>query len=236
MSEQNNLEKLNKQLDLIAAGQPVATEDELLKGALLIAELKAVTPQADYRQETKAKLLQRAAELKAAKEKQAASRWLKPKRWLAAVAFAFLLSSGSVVYAANGAMPDSWLYPIKQAVEKVALSMPLSRSLKAKIKLAVAKRKLAEAKYLQKKNKDKAAKHLLKRYQRLLKETGLIQPGSSFKAPQPQGKKLNLKRSFEKNRLKEKPVAPKLRRQPAPNNLRQNLKPVLPPQKPNRKF
>lgn len=237
MSEQINLEKLNNQLDLIAAGQQVTTEDELLKTALFIAELKAVVPTAKYRQETKAKLLQRASELKAAREKQVASRWFKPRRWLAVVAFALLLSSGSVVYAANGAMPDSWLYPVKQAVEKIALSVPLSRSLKAKIKLAVAKRRLAEVKYLQKKKRIKEAQQLLKRNQQLLKEAGVKRSSLGIKLP-PKNKKLNLKPAL-KNKLKIKPKPPlkNLRRPPVPNKLLEpNVKPVLPPQSSKRKF
>lgn len=223
MSKQTELEKLNKQLDLIAAGQSVTTEDELLKTALLITELKSILPEAAYQQETKAKFLQKARELKVAREKQVASGWLKPRRWLAAVAFAFLLSSGSVVYAANGAMPDSWLYSVKQVVEKVALAMPLSQNLKTKIKLAVAKRRLAEANYLKKKNQLKEAQQLLKRNQQLLKETGLKQPSSL---------PLKNKKPALKSRLKIKPKAPKfknLKRQPTPNKLlKQNLKPVSP--------
>lgn len=210
----SDLENLDKELNLIIEGQEVDKKSDLAKTALYLSQLNAIKPEASYRQKAKAQLLAKAKELKIEKEKSAAWFWLKPKRWLVASSLAFLLSSSSVVYAANGAMPDSWLYPIKQLTEKIAVSLPLGQQLTTRIKLGIAKRRLAEARYLEKRKQHKKAKVFYKNFRHLWKEVQ-----NSHKSTVPNSKRV-------KNEAKQK-LAPK-KINPRVNKIKPQKTPRLP--------
>lgn len=233
-----DLNKLDEQLDLVAKGQAVADQNELVKTALIVSQLNTVKPDATFRQQAKAKMLAYAQRVKdntsIAPEPVLQKRY-NLRRWLAATSLAILLSSGSVVYAANGAMPDSWLYPVKQATEKIILSLPLNHGLQVKIKLGLAKRRLAEARYLEKKGRANEAKLLFNRFQSGLKEISKTPTGITLELEKlkKESKGLSFQKKNVQKRQEIKAAPQKFNQQPMPKSL-----PTLPKdrQKPAKKL
>ncbi len=106
----------------------------------ILARLREVEPKDRPRKELKKAYLAKVA----LHERQ--PRFLAA-RHVATLAAAVLLSSGGAVYAANDAMPDTILYPVKRATETAALSVTSGRT-RAHLENVFARKRLREAGYL----------------------------------------------------------------------------------------
>ncbi|MBI4295534.1 MAG: hypothetical protein HY667_00305 [Chloroflexi bacterium] len=82
------------------------------------------------------------------------------RQWATAVAIilVLVLASGGTVAAASSAMPDSPLYPVKQATEQTRLKLAPSDIAKAQLYARFADRRVREIAYLASRNPEKAQK------------------------------------------------------------------------------
>lgn len=119
--------------------------DALEKLKEVLGGLDETKPDAEWSTELKARVLARSGGLR-----PATGRFrLNAARRIAALAAAFVFSSGGVVYAASGVMPDSPLYPLKRSLEKAALIVTSGHA-ETGLKRAFSARREAEARYLSK--------------------------------------------------------------------------------------
>ncbi len=115
-------------------------DGELATTAAVLARLKEIEPNDRIRKELKEAYLAKVA------VHERRPRFLAARR-VAALAAAILLSSGGAVYAANDAMPDDALYPVKRVAETAALSVTSGKT-RAHLENVFARKRLREAGYL----------------------------------------------------------------------------------------
>ncbi len=119
-------------------------DSELAETAAILKRLQTIEPDAEERSKLKTAYLAKGA------HREPKRRFIGIRR-VAALAAAIVLSSGGAVYAANDAMPDSALYPIKRTAESAALSVT-SGETRAHLETVFARKRLREAGYLLEKN------------------------------------------------------------------------------------
>ena len=116
----------------------------LLETALAVKETSAVQPRAEFK--ARARYQFRSALREAAAPKPFFG-WRR--RWAAVVAvLVLLLAGGGTVFAAAGSMPDSPLYPVKLATERVQLVLTPSQLGKANLCAEFADRRVDEIIYM----------------------------------------------------------------------------------------
>jgi hypothetical protein len=118
--------------------------EPLLRTALVLEATPKVEPSPKFKMAARMRLMQ-----KVGVPAVVAERRIRPRRIpmrLTAVSLAFLLILGGVAAASTNSLPDSFLYPIKRAIEKVRLATALNERSRASIYLSLAKERLEEAK------------------------------------------------------------------------------------------
>ena len=156
-----NPKDLDRALDRLIGKEKIEEPSDLLEAAEAITRLDSLEPRAQRRAELKGQFLARGRELASSGQrlKKAPLKRLRllTVRKIAAVASVLILSSGSVVYAAAGSMPNSPLYPVKRAGEAIALSVTSGKTQKHLEEVFAAKR-LKEARHLLKSSEPAAAR------------------------------------------------------------------------------
>jgi hypothetical protein len=125
----------------------------LLETALFTRKSVSVKPGAEFRQQARHQL-QSVLRKKKIKETRPAFNWGWQHQWGTVVAVFLVISlvgSGTVV-AARGSMPDSPLYGLKQATEKIQLAITFSGIDKAELNAKLADKRVSEIVYLADKN------------------------------------------------------------------------------------
>ncbi|MBI2829684.1 MAG: hypothetical protein HYX81_00835 [Chloroflexi bacterium] len=97
------------------------------------------------------------------------------RQWSMAVAIilVLVLASGGTVAAASSAMPDSPLYPVKQATEQASLNLTRSDIAKAQLYAKFADRRVKEIAYLASRNPEKAQK-IIEKLDETLQEVAVL--------------------------------------------------------------
>ena len=119
----------------------------LLETVLSVKEASAVEPRPEFKARARYRFRSALAE-KAAPKRRPFFGWLP--RWATALAIVLvvLLAGGGTVVAASNSMPDSILYPVKLATEKVQLALTTSQLGKARLCADFADKRVAEIIYM----------------------------------------------------------------------------------------
>lgn len=130
--------------------------EPLLRTAAMTRAAVAIAPRA----ESRARGWQRVSEALRETSPARASIFSAMPRWAVAMAalIVFLVASGATAGAAAGSLPDSFLYPVKLATEKVQLSLTFSHLVKTELLVKLADRRVSEITSMAEKGKpDKMA-------------------------------------------------------------------------------
>lgn len=142
--------KLDRIIDRLINDEDIEESSELVETAAVLTRLGEARPDERRRAELKELFLAHGREIaksRAVKPARGARRRLSFARRVAAIATALTLSTGSVVYAASGSMPDSPLYPVKRVAEAAALSVAPG-NIRERLETAFAQTRVREARYL----------------------------------------------------------------------------------------
>lgn len=129
-----------------------AYEEELktlLGTAGVVKEVCKETPRAKFKAQARREFLEAVHQKTIGKRKGFSFSFMH--RWATVAASAvllFVLSGGGLVLASDGSMPDSPLYRVKLAVEKVALAITLSDEGKIELNAELADKRIDEILYL----------------------------------------------------------------------------------------
>jgi hypothetical protein len=131
---------------------------ELLGAALLLQSLPAVEPRPAFRSGARARLLERVAATHPRgwreRLKRASQVFTRPPfvpsrfAWVPAAILVLALLAGGTAYAADGAVPGAPLYGLDRALEEIQLAMQSQPEQAARLNLAFASERLAEAQAL----------------------------------------------------------------------------------------
>ena len=121
--------------------------EPLLRTAQVAKEASAITPRADFKARARYEFH---AALHAEISKEPRPRFALRRGWMVAfvIVSILLVSGGGTALAASNSMPDSPLYPVKLATERIELALTPSATAKAELCATFADRRVIEIIYL----------------------------------------------------------------------------------------
>lgn len=134
--------------------------EPLLRTALVLEATPKVEPVSKFKSAARMRLMQKAGlPLPVVKRKVRPSRMLMR---VTAVSLAFLLILSGVAAASTNSMPDSFLYPLKRAIERVRLVTASTNKSRALAHLSFAEERLGEAREMAKVRKTELVQRTLR--------------------------------------------------------------------------
>ncbi len=128
--------------------------EPLLRTARAARVASTIQPRSEFRARARYEFEAAVQDLAGRQERRSIFSWLARWRWQSGWAIAltvlmvFVIGGGATVAAASGSMPDSTLYPVKLATEKVQLTLARSDVTKAELNASFANRRAEEIGYM----------------------------------------------------------------------------------------